>query len=305
MPCFHPIDGYRSSRVGPSGKRQITFTNKEAFTDLPIQIPCGQCIGCRLEKSRQWALRCTHEAQLYQNNCFITLTYNDDLLPENSCLQLKHFQLFMKKLRKKYIHKIRFYHCGEYGSKTLRPHYHALLFNHDFQDKILHSTREGNKYYVSQELNKLWTYGFSIIGELTFDSAAYVARYCLKKHTGPRSHELYLGIDKKTGEIFYYPKEYATMSRRPGIGSGWYEKFKSDVYPDDFVVHDGIKMRAPKFYDGKLEKTDRNLFDKITTARMRDSAKRAHENTPARLAVRETVQRKRAERLKRGMENEE
>lgn len=188
MPCFHPIDGFRSKLPGPSGKRGITFNPREGYADIPIQVPCGQCIGCRLEKSRQWAIRCEHEASLYTNNCFLTLTYNDKYLPINNSLNLRHFQLFIKKLRKKHGKNIRYYHCGEYGELNLRPHYHALIFNFDFKDKIHYKTHKDNKYYVSKELDALWSdpetkepLGYCVIGDLTFESAAYVARYCLKK----------------------------------------------------------------------------------------------------------------------------
>jgi len=261
---------------------------------MPVKIPCGQCIGCRLEKSRQWALRCSHEATLHQNNCFITLTYNDANLPDNNSLSLNHFQLFMKRLRKKYGSNIRFYHCGEYGDLNQRPHYHALLFNHDFNDKIHYKTSNENKYYISDSLSTLWPYGFSVVGDLTFESAAYVARYCLKKITGKSADEHY-------GDL---KPEYATMSRRPGIGQGWFQKFKSSVYPSDFIVKDGQKMKPPKYYDRQLEIIDEKEIRKIKSLRIQSSKKHSKDNTPARLATREIVQRKRAERLIRGMENE-
>jgi len=121
------------------GKRAIVFNPKYGYPDMPVELPCRQCIGCRLEYSRQWAIRCLHEASLYDENCYITLTYDDQKLPESydikNGLDLSHFQLFMKRLRKKYGAKIRFFHCGEYGEDRGRPHFHACIFNHDFQDK--------------------------------------------------------------------------------------------------------------------------------------------------------------------------
>lgn len=149
-----------------------------------LSLPCGQCIGCRLEYSRQWAIRCMHESTLHDQSCFITLTYSDDNLPEHGTLILRDFQLFMKRLRFEFSNvKIRFYHCGEYGEKFGRPHYHALLFGIDFEaDRTLYSqSKQGSKLYVSDTLNKLWNKGFATIGNITFESAAYVARYVVKK----------------------------------------------------------------------------------------------------------------------------
>ena len=129
MPCFSPLDGYRSRTVNASGKRSIVFDIHEGFHDRPVSVPCGQCVGCRLEKSRQWAMRCVHEASLYDENCFITLTYDDEFLPVGGSLDKGAFPRFMKRLRKKFEpRRIRFYHAGEYGDRFGRPHYHALLF---------------------------------------------------------------------------------------------------------------------------------------------------------------------------------
>ncbi len=291
MPCYFPIDAFRARAGG------ITFSRKGAYLDLPLQIPCNQCIGCKLEKSRQWALRCTHEAKLYKDNCFVTLTYNKKFLPNNNSLNLKHFQLFMKRLRKKYSHKtIRFFHCGEYGDKNLRPHYHALLFNHDFDDRTHWKIHKGHNYYTSKTLDGLWSdpetkqnMGFSTIGELTFDSAAYVARYCLKKITGKPAADHY------DGRV----PEYATMSRRPGIGKGWLDKFKSDVYPSGYIIHDGKKMQPPKYYDRVTNETDETAVRRSRALRMQQAKKHSADNTKARLADRHTVHRARAKLLKR------
>lgn len=287
MTCYKPLRAYRTA-----GGKPPAFSRSNGFSDLPIDLPCGQCIGCRLERSRQWALRCMHESNLWADNCFITLTYSDEHLPSNSSLSVRHFQLFMKKLRKKYSSGIRFFHCGEYGELNLRPHYHALLFNFDFPDKVLFSVnRDGHRIYTSPSLDALWGYGFSVIGSVSFESAAYVARYCVKKITGPAAAAHY--GDRKP--------EYATMSRRPGIGAGWYELYSSEVYPSDFVIRDGTRMRPPKAYDRKLESTDPKLFARVRAKRLRDAKKHADNNTVDRRAVREEVQQARANMLKRGL----
>ena len=170
-------------------------------------VACGQCVGCRLERSRQWAIRCVHESQMHEQNCFITLTYSDEFLPENGSLQLKHFQDFMKRLRFHVGGGIRFFHCGEYGEENGRPHHHAIIFNHDFADKKVWKTNNGVVLYRSKILEELWPYGFATVGCVSFESAAYVARYITKKVNGDMADSHYLGREP----------EYITMSRRPGV----------------------------------------------------------------------------------------
>lgn len=220
-------------------------------------------------------------------------------------MELQHFQKFMKRLRKS-IHpkRIKFFHCGEYGELNQRPHYHALLFGHDFDDKVLYKTHNDQRYYVSEKLNILWPFGFSIIGDVTFESAAYVARYQLKKITGKNSDQHYQRLNPETGEINQVAKEYATMSRRPGIGRDWYKKFQKDVYPSDFVIRDGIKMKPPKFYDKLHELDNASEMRRIKNLRVQNAMKHAADNTRVRLKTREQVQIKRVEQLKRNMDND-
>mgnify|MGYP000188139432 FL=1 len=222
MPCFHPLQGYRARQRSASGKRGIVFNKRDGWADLPVTLPCGQCIGCRLERSRQWAIRCVHEASLHNENSFITLTYANEHLPAWNSLDKTTFPKFMKRLRKSLQDKrVRYFHCGEYGDHTGRPHYHALLFGHDFPDKTHWAIRNGNPTWRSQELERLWPFGHSEIGTVTFESAAYCARYITKKVTGHAAREHYEMVDKHTGELGRREPEYTTMSRRPGIGKGW------------------------------------------------------------------------------------
>jgi hypothetical protein len=166
MTCYHPLLAFKCD-----GK--VVFNKPFAFAK-GFNLPCGQCLECRLKKSHQWATRCVHEAQMHDDNCFITLTFNDyDLtMRDQTSVNVKDFQNFMKKLRNSTKQKIRFFHCGEYGDLNLRPHYHAILFGYDFPDKILFANKGGNNLYISQKLKQLWPYGFSTIGDVTFDSAA-------------------------------------------------------------------------------------------------------------------------------------
>lgn len=266
------------------------FNHNDGYKDLPVEVPCGRCIGCRLERSRQWAVRCLNEASLHEDNCFITLTYDDEHIPSDNSLNKEHHQKFMKRLRFKYRQKkIRFFHCGEYGDESDRPHYHTLLFNHDFEDKELYADRESGRHYVSESLNKLWPYGFSVIGDVTFESAAYVARYCLKKINGDDAEEHYKSLNPYTGELTQIEPEYCNMSLKPGIGQGWFSQFAEDIYPDDFQVVRGQKMKPPKYYNGLLEKLDETMHEAVRLKRLEFAKKNSSENTPQRLAVREKV----------------
>lgn len=265
---------------------------------MPLTIPCGQCIGCRLERSRQWATRCLHEASLYDANCFVTLTYDEVHIPPLGGLRKRDFQLFMKRLREYYSgSRIRFFHCGEYGSTSKRPHYHCLLFGFDFPDKRPWSIRRGLPVWRSEVLEKLWPYGQSEIGSVTFESAAYVARYVVKKVTGEAAAEHYLRLDEETGELVRLEPEYCTMSRRPGIGAEWYAKFGKEVFPADSVVCRGHLSLPPRYYGDLYELADSVGARKVKVARKRRA--KPEESTPERLLVREKCAIARLESLKR------
>jgi len=314
MPCYHPLKGYRSRVLNPSGKRSIVFNPSQGFLDQPLTVPCGQCIGCRLERSRQWAIRCHHEASLHEKNCFITLTYAPEHLPSVSVIHTrktyqylvkKHFQDFMKRLRFHYGTGIRYFHCGEYGEKNARPHYHACLFNFDFPDKELWRNVHKNKLYTSEILGRLWPFGFSTIGDVTFESAAYVARYITKKITGPNAISHYNDHDPCTGEIFAERiPEYTTMSLKPGIGAGWMQKYHADVYPKDEIIMREKKLKPPKYYDKIFDQYDPQQFNKIKQKRIALAKTKEEHNTPVRLACRERNKQLAAKKLIRSYENE-
>jgi hypothetical protein len=273
MACYKPMEAWYSKEVNPSGKRSLVFSPKSAYEpDRPIELACGQCIGCRLERSRQWAIRCMHEASLYENNCFITLTFSPEALAKREfpeSLDVREYQLFMKRLRKRFGDGIRFFHCGEYGEKYKRPHYHALLFNFDFPDKKLFRIDNGFRLYTSEALSELWPYGFCTIGDVTFESAAYVARYITKKVTGDDADKAYMVVDEETGELIGHRKpEYITMSRRPGIAKEWFDKHKNDVYPSDNIHLRGKKFKPPKYYDKLFEQSNPFEYDEIKEKRL-------------------------------------
>jgi hypothetical protein len=293
MPCYHPLRAWRSERVNANGKRELVFRKEQAFNVLDsIDLPCGKCIGCRLERSRQWAIRCMHEASLYDDNCFLTLTYDNEHLPEDGSLNKKHFQDFMKRFRKKFPDsKIRYFHCGEYGEQLGRPHYHACIFNFDFEDKKLYKIVNDQRLYTSVVLNELWSFGFCIIGSVTFESAAYVARYITKKVTGEKAEEHYKGKCP----------EYITMSRRPGIGKGWYDKYHSDTCGNDFIILRGKKVGVPKFYDDQLSESE---LKEVKSKRRYESYKHSENKTLSRLQVRETIKNSKVKLLKRSFESD-
>jgi len=305
MACYHPLKGYRSKDRNSSGKRSIVFNKAQAYSDLEIEVPCGQCIGCRLERSRQWAIRCMHESQMHEENSYLTLTYAPENLPRFGSLNKKDFQDFMKRTRKHFAgRKIRYFHCGEYGENGERPHYHACLFGLDFSDKEEHKkTPQGDTLFTSKTLDSLWQKGHSTIGNVTFESAAYVARYITKKITGPRAELHYNHIDQETGEVLAeHLPEYVTMSRRPGIGIPWYEKYKSDCFPSDFVVVRGKKMKIPRAYATMLETSDPKEFRKLKAERKVAAEEHSDDNTHERLVIKEEIQYLKLEQLKRKFE---
>ena len=294
MSCFAPLRGWWSRERTPLGKRRVVFSGSEGYADLPVDVPCGQCIGCRQEQKRQMAIRCMHEASLHDENCFLTLTYDDAHLPEYGSLRKADFQKFMKRLRKFFApRRVRFLHSGEYGDDKLRPHYHALLFGVDFPDKYKWSTRGRFPVYRSPTLETLWKGGQSEIGTVTYASAAYVAKYCVKKLTGVEGHEQYKALDHRTGELVPVEAEYATMSRRPGIGAEWYRKYGEEVYRDGTVVIDGVEVRAPRYYD-KLAEEDRPAQLRRVKRKRMESVNE-DEQAPNRLTVREYVAWRRLE----------
>lgn len=260
--CTQPLRAYQPV----PGVQPVLSPNQWIFGDPRyIKLPCGQCHACRIKRSRDWAVRCVHEASLWELNCFVTLTYDNDHLQyaidktglRHATLYRRDFTLFMKRLRKRFGEKIRYFMCGEYGSRFKRPHYHVCLFNFDFIDKELFQIKNGIKLYRSKDLESLWYGGFSTVGELTYDSAAYTARYIVKKITGDLAIEHY-GVRTP---------EFTCCSRRPGIADGFIKKYLTDVYPKDYTTLKGRKFRPPRFYDKKLQDINPDLLLKLKTER--------------------------------------
>lgn len=300
MPCYFPVTLYKST-AGPNretGKWPLVGI-RNGYRDRPEKVPCGRCIGCRLERSRQWAIRIMHEAQGHENNCFLTLTYRPDELVyggnETGTLVPRHLTLFWKRLRKEYGDGIKYFACGEYGEQYHRPHYHAAVFGIDFKDKKQHSvTESGHHTFSSDSLNRIWSHGDCLIGSLTFESAAYVARYIMGKKLGE--------------EATYYEQqgiepEFVRMSRRPGIGSAWYDNFSSDLFPHGYaIIRGGIKSNIPRYYNNRYEKDNPEGYKKLKEMRKDLMALKWRESTPHRLRVRERVKKAQIKTLTRSLE---
>lgn len=302
MPCYSPIQAFYE--VSDEGKKVLVFSNALArlFSlggnverENALSLPCGNCMGCRLEKSRQWALRCVHEAKCYESNCFITLTYSNDNLPFNGSLVRKDPQDFIKRLRERFAAiKIRYYGCGEYGDQLSRPHYHLCLFNFDFPDRVLFSSSGGMKYFTSDILTKLWGKGHCLVTDFSFETAAYVARYCVKKINGVMAKDYY------NNRL----PEFSMMSLKPGIGAVWLDKFgKSDVFPHDSCIARGHECKPPRYYDKLRERADPGGFLKVKEARKLEAAFRVDDNTAARLDTKLRCMRARMSKLIRKFED--
>lgn len=310
-----------------------------------------------------WAMRIVHEASLCKHdhgNSFITLTYRSQEqcdveqrekalhVPSDWSLDLDHFQKFMKRLRKATKHRIRFFMCGEYGMvcrhglsvsddkdyaylprcevcSVGRPHYHAILFNRSFDDLEPYSKRRGSVLYTSSELEGLWKYGFVTVGEVTLQSAGYVARYCLKKVTGERAQAHYESVDEN-GEICRVQPEFCTMSRGytckgcdecgeslgerrlcaksdGGIGKRWFDRYKGDLFPSDEVPIPGfgIVPKVPRYYADMYSELDPEGFEAVKERRQEFRAEHADDYTTDRLMDRYKVHRARSGNLKRSL----
>ena len=287
MPCYSPI----KARRRPDGSVvMLGSVHEPALLSQAgsFALPCGRCIGCRLKYSQMWAIRCVHEASMYDQNCCVTLTYSDDHLPEHGDLVYRDFQLFMKRLRQKFKGRlVRFFCGGEYGDKTLRPHFHALLFNFDFSDKVVYSERGGRPVLWSSAIaDGLWRCGNVVVGEASFDSAAYIARYVTKKVYGDLAEQHY--TDPDTG--YRLTAEFAHMSlKNGGIGIPWLRKFGAGVARELTVVSDGKELYAPRAYVNYLSDFYEEHVGDVQEALKRKMAKLRVDNTPKRLHTKARV----------------
>jgi len=307
MACYSPLKGYKDSNGALVFKRT-------SHTVGTMEVACGQCLGCRLDRTLMWAMRITHEACLHESahgNCFVTFTYrskdtctaeqykNGHYVPEDYSLNYHHFRDFIKRLRKHFSQKIRYFHCGEYGEESLRPHYHACLFNCSFDDQFVYQQEQGITTYESDTLQNLWPYGFCTIGELNFETASYTAGYILKKVSGARADDTYLRNDEY-GVAYWVKPPYTTMSlghtcnvchkksckrSTGGIGRDFYEKYTGDFFPSDEspIPGKGIIHKVPRYYQKILSEQSPELLDHVLRRRKEFITAHAQDFTPERL----------------------
>lgn len=312
LACFSPLKGYR----GPQGG--FVASAAKSPTRVRMSVPCGGCMGCRIAKSRDWAVRIAHEAAQHEENAFLTLTYADAHLPEDFSVSVREMQLFLKRLRKTISPKrIRFYACGEYGERTLRPHYHVIVFGYWPSDALpFKRTPAGSIVHVSAELSTVWPFGSAHVGRVTAESGGYVARYCTKKIGGAAAPGHYRRVHPLTGQECEVAPEFGVMSTRPGIGRVWFEQWEEDVKTNDFVVHQGKKYPIPKYYRERLRGRfayggdaealvveDDWRKHRLSAQKEMRRLEAAGELAPERLAVREELTRLNAERFKRDFED--
>lgn len=279
--------------------RVVLFKGGPIGNEEAVEVPCGQCVGCKMERSRQWAMRLMHEAETAEVSSFLTLTYSPEFLPNNMSVDKRVWQLFAKRLRKR-LGPFRFYHCGEYGEENGRPHYHACVFGLDFKDdRKYFKTVGGFPLYVSDLLDEVWGLGYCVIGDVSFTSAAYVSGYVTKVITGEKAREHYERVDVSTGEVLRLHPEYSTMSRRPGLGKAWYMKWRREVYPRDEIIVNGQVVKPPKYYDNLFELTDEEGAARVKQRRRAQALLHEKDQTPERLATREKVILKKLKRVKR------
>lgn len=286
MPCFSPIKAWMVPPVKPGGKALIEFPTKNdsSFTRalkrithrnpnaILIDLPCGKCIGCRLERSRQWAVRAVKESQCHLENCFITLTYDPEHLPKNGSLNPDDLTKFIKRFRQKIAPaKIKYIAVGEYGDKTSRPHYHLLIFGYNFKDlkKVSAKNAETGVLSVrrhSEDLYKLWKMGLVSCDKVTFESCAYVARYNLKKVNGKKAADYY---GDRVPEFLHCSN---------GIGREWYNSYGyTDTRATDSILINGIESKLPRYFDKLHEEMDPVSYFEVKNKRREMLAKKSPE----------------------------
>jgi len=263
MCCFHPFPAWRRS---DDTKLDFVENSKNAkyHTGDMFMLPCGQCQGCLIDRANDWATRCYCENKTSTDSCYVTFTYNDENLPKDRSLNKKDMTDFWKRLR--YYNpnaKIRYIYCGEYGDELERPHYHAIIYNYRPKDlKFYKYNYNEDKLFTSKTLKKIWGKGFVIIGDVTYQSSAYVTRYVTKKIFGKHAEEHYQGK----------VKEFIETSRNGGIGIQYWEENKKEIIKNR-GLYIKIKNKAklkniPKYYMKKLKEENLEMFEEIQFERM-------------------------------------
>lgn len=310
MPCARPMVRFR---VVGSDK----FVAHPRLGDAVVERQewrCGRCFSCVRSHGDDWSTRLEKEQMLWPRNCVVTLTYDQEHLPLGGNLVKHDLSGFVMRLRN-YARRecdqaegVRFYGIGEFGSRTRRPHYHVILFNFDFPDLVHWSGKGARELCTSEALTRIWGKGVNCkVGRVGADSISYVSRYLDDKRKGGAAAEFRSDAAALAAgeELPRFQLEFSLMSRNPGIGAGWLERFESDVYPGDHVVlRSGREARPPRFFDKRYERELREVgrleeFEALKACRRADALERSADNTPARLAVKDEVLRLRQARYAR------
>lgn len=296
MPCFRPLIAYRIIKTNKLiGKNRVYEEymkfgsirlpkeyidkyhpeNSRYYDYEELELPCGKCEGCLMQRANDWATRCYCESLNWQNNCFITLTYNEENVPrrETGALTLYKKDLcdFWKRLRYyekgveywtnpqtgKYENPIRYLSCGEYGEKTQRPHYHAIVFNWKPNDlKMFKKNRQGDYLYTSKKLASIWGKGHVIIGDVNYQTACYVSRYITKKKFGEKGRFL---------DEWYRDAEFSETSRNGGIGLKYWQENKKNILDNNGIfikVKDKVKLKPiTKYFKKKFKEEDEYEYE--------------------------------------------
>lgn len=295
MPCYKPYLGFQA----PSGKVYFSPDKKQSWKMIPI--PCGKCVGCRLEYSRQWAIRCVKEAKYHDSNCFLTITYSDEFLPKRG-LNKKHIQDFLKRLRRRLEYHnlidnevgLRYFLCGEYGGQTYRAHYHAIIFGYKPVDLVDFGFDNDTKQrvYISPWLSSIWGKGNVIVGtNVTFETCAYVARYVMKKLE-----------NKEKNDVFYktFSKDFILSSRNPAIGLGFFKENQRELERlDKVLIRDGVECLPPRYFSRKLKEVNPDKYEEIKQKRIDSAPKETLERCMRRLRASRMLKEKQISNLKR------
>lgn len=333
MTCTNPHFAYLETN--DDGSRKLRFIKRyqlagifgvsDEFKNSFMRIPCCKCDSCKMNSSSHWAARCLLESSMHEKNCFVTLTYRPADMARccpHGSLNPKDLQDFWKRLRKAYPDaEISYFACGEYGSKSERPHFHAIIFNFDFDDKeIVKASKHGSKeykLYSSSTLEKIWSHGICRIGDVNYESAGYVARYTLKKHYGKLADKFY------NGRI----PEFTRVSNKRPIAKEWLLKHVNEVYgnvakwyelaqspdgvPDKYfdlmdVVHlpNGRTVRPPKYFDVLLQRDFPEFAEAVKSHRLQYLQNKDPESFK-RLDQLDNSMKKKIKKLKREFEEED
>lgn len=281
MPCNHPLNAFKTGHLTENGKdelfiskgsallinaseaekrfgrlpRRVIYVDGHAYLYDPSPVPCGSCSGCRLERAKEWKVRCCLEACEYEHNSFITLTYDNAHCPRE--LVKKDLQDFFKRLRYHLGYKFRYFACGEYGEIHKRCHFHAILFGVNFDDCTFYKLVNGRPYFTSEALSRAWPLGVALVGAVDSGSIAYVTGYCEKKQIDPDWFR-------------HMVKPFCVMSRKPGIGSAYYDANKEKFSTSPYCYGDfgsSHRFKLPRFFLNRLEKHFPEVYEELKRRR--------------------------------------